>query len=152
MCSIRNISNMYTRIRLLYFSVFISFFLYFVQMSSDGNQTTSTLSITLGRADSGRYLSCRAYNHILQSEPLEDGWRLDIQCKSVVVTFRMLHAMDIAHTCYAMLWVCVNVFAMWSYSRHELYVYIPVAWIEIFPSKLLVSNKKKICKNRTRSM
>lgn len=50
-------------------------------MSSDGNQTTSTLSITLGRADSGRYLSCRAYNHILQSEPLEDGWRLDIQCE-----------------------------------------------------------------------
>lgn len=56
-------------------------FLHIAQMSSDGNQTTSTLSITLGRADSGRYLSCRAYNHVLQSEPLEDGWRLDIQCK-----------------------------------------------------------------------
>lgn len=54
------------------------------QMSSDGNQTTSTLSITLGRADSGRYLSCRAYNHVLQSEALEDGWRLDIQCKFCV--------------------------------------------------------------------
>lgn len=50
-------------------------------MSSDGNQTTSTLSIILSRADSGRYLSCRAYNHAIQSEPLEDGWKLDIQCK-----------------------------------------------------------------------
>lgn len=58
------------------------------QMSSDGNQTTSTLSITLGRADSGRYLSCRAYNHVLQSESLEDGWRLDIQCKFCVHVFQ----------------------------------------------------------------
>lgn len=51
------------------------------QLSSDGNQTTSTLSITLSRVDSGRYLSCRAYNPALQSETLEDGWRLDIQCE-----------------------------------------------------------------------
>ncbi|XP_055324788.1 protein turtle [Sitodiplosis mosellana] len=47
-------------------------------LSSDGNQTTSTLSITLSRADSGRYLSCRAYNPALQSETLSDGWQLDI--------------------------------------------------------------------------
>lgn len=52
-----------------------------LQLSSDGNQTTSTLSITLSRVDAGRYLSCRAYNHAVQSEVLEDGWRLDIQCK-----------------------------------------------------------------------
>ncbi|KAG4065909.1 hypothetical protein HA402_000356 [Bradysia odoriphaga] len=47
--------------------------------SSDGNQTTSTLSITLNRSDAGRYLSCRAYNHAVPSDALEDGWRLDIQ-------------------------------------------------------------------------
>ncbi|KAL7017201.1 hypothetical protein ACKWTF_010287 [Chironomus riparius] len=47
--------------------------------SSDGNQTTSTLSITLSRSDAGKYLSCKAYNHMSPSEALEDGWRLDIQ-------------------------------------------------------------------------
>lgn len=57
------------------------FLLLFAQTSSDGNQTTSTLSITLNRSDAGRYLSCRAYNHAVPSDALEDGWRLDIQCK-----------------------------------------------------------------------
>ncbi|XP_037921192.1 kin of IRRE-like protein 1 [Hermetia illucens] len=47
--------------------------------SSDGNQTTSTLSITLSRADAGKYLSCRAYNQAVPSDTLEDGWKLDIQ-------------------------------------------------------------------------
>ncbi|XP_034662612.1 hemicentin-1 isoform X1 [Drosophila subobscura] len=47
--------------------------------SSDGNQTTSTLSISLSKADSGKFLSCKAYNHAVPSEPLEDGWKLDIQ-------------------------------------------------------------------------
>ncbi|KAL5284444.1 hypothetical protein ACFFRR_006630 [Megaselia abdita] len=47
--------------------------------SSDGNQTTSTLSITLSRTDAGKYLSCQAYNKAFSTEPLEDGWKLDIQ-------------------------------------------------------------------------
>ncbi|XP_030379920.1 hemicentin-2 [Scaptodrosophila lebanonensis] len=47
--------------------------------SSDGNQTTSTLSINLSKLDAGKYLSCKAYNHAVVSEPLEDGWKLDIQ-------------------------------------------------------------------------
>ncbi|EDV93890.1 hemicentin-2 [Drosophila grimshawi] len=47
--------------------------------SSDGNQTTSTLSINLSKSDSGKFLSCKAYNHAIQSDPLEDGWKLDIQ-------------------------------------------------------------------------
>lgn len=54
------------------------------QTSSDGNQTTSTLSITLNRDDAGKHLSCRAYNHAVPSETLEDGWRLDIQCKYIL--------------------------------------------------------------------
>jgi hypothetical protein len=53
------------------------------QMSADGNETTSTLSITLSRADSGKYLSCKAYNNAIQSEVLEDGWKLDIQCEYI---------------------------------------------------------------------
>ncbi|XP_034475559.1 hemicentin-1 [Drosophila innubila] len=47
--------------------------------SSDGNQTTSTLSINLSKTDSGKFLSCKAYNHAVPSDPLEDGWKLDIQ-------------------------------------------------------------------------
>ncbi|EDW63172.2 uncharacterized protein Dvir_GJ11152 [Drosophila virilis] len=47
--------------------------------SSDGNQTTSTLSINLSKADAGTFLSCKAYNHAINSDPLEDGWKLDIQ-------------------------------------------------------------------------
>ncbi|KAH8417035.1 hypothetical protein KR222_001779, partial [Zaprionus bogoriensis] len=47
--------------------------------SSDGNQTTSTLSINVSKTDSGKFLSCKAYNHAVPSVPLEDGWKLDIQ-------------------------------------------------------------------------
>lgn len=51
------------------------------QTSSDGNQTTSTLSIVLSHADANKYLSCRAYNHAVPAKVLEDRWRLDIQCE-----------------------------------------------------------------------
>lgn len=65
------------------------------QTSSDGNQTTSTLSITLSRSDAGKYLSCKAYNHMSPSEALEDGWKLDIQCEYngifLISTFPLLH-------------------------------------------------------------
>lgn len=74
----------YNRQKLLiatFFFINEKIFPLFFQTSSDGNQTTSTLSTTLSRADAGRYLSCRAYNHAVPSEALEDGWRLDIQCK-----------------------------------------------------------------------
>lgn len=52
-----------------------------LQTSADGNQTTSTLSISLNRTDAGKYLSCKAYNTYVPSDALEDGWQLDIQCK-----------------------------------------------------------------------
>ncbi|XP_059611203.1 protein turtle [Phlebotomus argentipes] len=47
--------------------------------SSNGNQTTSTLSIVFNRNDSSKFLCCRAYNHVVSSKSLEDGWKLDIQ-------------------------------------------------------------------------
>ncbi|KAI8116454.1 Nephrin [Lucilia cuprina] len=50
--------------------------------SSDGNQTTSTLSISFSKTDAGKLLTCKAYNHAVPTEPLEDGWKLDIQWKS----------------------------------------------------------------------
>ncbi|XP_011188208.1 neural cell adhesion molecule 2 isoform X2 [Zeugodacus cucurbitae] len=48
-------------------------------ISSDGNQTTSTLSIIFEKSDSGKYLSCKAYNLAKPVMPLVDGWILDIQ-------------------------------------------------------------------------
>lgn len=63
------------------------FFLLLLQTSSDGNETTSSLSITFSRADAGRYLSCQAYNKAFSTEPLEDGWKLDIQCKFSLIWF-----------------------------------------------------------------
>ncbi|XP_073848797.1 sidestep VII transmembrane protein isoform X3 [Musca autumnalis] len=46
--------------------------------SSDGNQTTSTLSISFNKNDAGKLLTCKAYNHATPSELLEDGWKLEI--------------------------------------------------------------------------
>ncbi|XP_033338976.1 neural cell adhesion molecule 2 [Megalopta genalis] len=46
--------------------------------SSDGNTTTSTLSFKATRADAGRHLSCRAENSIMGTEPIDDGWDLEI--------------------------------------------------------------------------
>lgn len=71
------------------------------QTSSDGNQTTSTLSISLNRSDAGRYLACRAYNHAVPSDALEDGWRLDIQCKLYIYINMVILA-----SCF---WFCWNV-------------------------------------------
>jgi hypothetical protein len=51
------------------------------QTSNDGNTTTSTLSLIVQKEDAGKYLSCQARNTIFQKEGLEDGWKLEIQCK-----------------------------------------------------------------------
>ncbi|KAI8116455.1 Nephrin [Lucilia cuprina] len=55
--------------------------------SSDGNQTTSTLSISFSKTDAGKLLTCKAYNHAVPTEPLEDGWKLDIQSIILIVLF-----------------------------------------------------------------
>ncbi|XP_076665938.1 neural cell adhesion molecule 2 [Andrena cerasifolii] len=47
--------------------------------SSDENTTTSILSFMATKADAGRHLSCRAENPIMGTEPIEDGWILEIQ-------------------------------------------------------------------------
>ncbi|XP_072930194.1 kin of IRRE-like protein 3 isoform X2 [Epargyreus clarus] len=49
-------------------------------LSTDGNTTTSTVSLQLTKADAGAKLSCRASNPQMPSMPaLEDDWMLDIQ-------------------------------------------------------------------------
>ncbi|VVC87690.1 unnamed protein product [Leptidea sinapis] len=49
-------------------------------LSTDGNTTTSTVSLQLTKSDAGAKLACRASNPQMQSlPPLEDDWILDIQ-------------------------------------------------------------------------
>ncbi|XP_050354326.1 hemicentin-2 [Nymphalis io] len=49
-------------------------------LSTDGNTTTSTVSIQLNKADAGAKLACRASNPQMPSIPaMEDDWLLDIQ-------------------------------------------------------------------------
>lgn len=63
------------------------FFSFRLQTSADGNETTSSLSITLNRTDGGKYLTCQAYNKAFSTtEPLEDGWKLDILCEFALLS------------------------------------------------------------------
>ncbi|KAI5740684.1 hypothetical protein M8J76_006133 [Diaphorina citri] len=61
--------------------------------SQDGNSTTSTLSIVPNKYDSGRRLSCRAENPLINdSSPLfSDDWDLQIQCKFFTLLLKFLN-------------------------------------------------------------
>jgi hypothetical protein len=52
-----------------------------LQISADGNTTTSVLSFMATKADADRHLSCQAENRIMGTAPIEDSWLLQIQCK-----------------------------------------------------------------------
>lgn len=62
-----------------------------LQTSSDGNTTTSTLSFIASKEDTGKYLSCRAENPVVNADGLEDGWRLEIQCKYFYTFILIFH-------------------------------------------------------------
>lgn len=51
-------------------------------ISVDGNVTTSTLSLTPSADDAGKYLSCRAENLLIPGSSIEDGFKLEVNCKS----------------------------------------------------------------------
>lgn len=55
--------------------------LIYFQTSSDGNTTTSILSLNVTKEDNGKYLSCRAENKMLHQESLVDGITLEVHCE-----------------------------------------------------------------------
>lgn len=67
----------------LYCGVFsyVCFFVYFLQLSSDGNTTTSILTFVPGKDDAGKRLSCKAENPHVNQDILDTGWNLQINCK-----------------------------------------------------------------------
>jgi hypothetical protein len=52
-----------------------------VAYDPSGNVSESLLSWSPGRADTGRFLKCRAENPDIAASQLEDSWILDINCE-----------------------------------------------------------------------
>ncbi|KAL6986776.1 hypothetical protein U1Q18_044305 [Sarracenia purpurea var. burkii] len=52
-----------------------------IDLSSDGNTTTSILTFVPGKDDAGKRLSCKAENPHVNQDILDTGWNLQINCK-----------------------------------------------------------------------
>jgi hypothetical protein len=57
----------------------------YLQTSPDGNVTLSTLNYVPSVRDAGKFMSCRAENPELPDATLEDGWKLEIYCKLLLI-------------------------------------------------------------------
>lgn len=70
---------------------------FFFQTSSDGNVTTSIISLTPGAEDSGLTLLCKASNPHLPSATLEDSWHLQVECNNLLIKYLFVidNCMDI---------------------------------------------------------
>lgn len=52
-----------------------------LQVSEDGNMSTSILSFVPTRQDNGKTLTCRASNHLVQNGVEETSIKLNVFCK-----------------------------------------------------------------------
>lgn len=52
-----------------------------LQTTGDGNETTSTISLSVELEDEGVTLSCRASNSHIPGSAIEDSWTLTVHCK-----------------------------------------------------------------------
>ena len=67
------------------FNYLIRFKNIYLQTSPDGNVTLSTLNYVPSVRDAGKFMSCRAENPELPDATLEDGWKLEIYCKLLLI-------------------------------------------------------------------
>lgn len=58
-------------------------------VSEDGNVTTSILTLQPTAEDAGKYLSCRAENTLIPGSSIEDGFKLQVNCKCIL--FQIYH-------------------------------------------------------------
>ena len=56
----------------------------FLQVSPDGNVTTSVLKLRPTMQDHGQALSCRAENPVLTNSVKDDSVKLEVFCKSIM--------------------------------------------------------------------
>ena len=54
---------------------------FFLQISPDGNVSTTTVIFIPDESDQGKFLSCRAENVQLSSSAVEDQWKLEVHCE-----------------------------------------------------------------------
>lgn len=69
-----------------------------LQVSEDGNASTSVLSITPTREDHGKALSCRATNELVRNGIRETAMKLNVFCKYLEELLTLISINIILHT------------------------------------------------------
>jgi hypothetical protein len=66
--------------------IVVNYFSIRESVSSDGNVTTSVLNLMPTVNDNDAYLICRAENIRLPNQFIENGWKLHVYCKSIIIS------------------------------------------------------------------